>query len=573
MLRYGHPYADVPVEAIGVKFVDGKVVDYAVEVTDAQGSFYVWARNLDYAAELQHYTGSARGFNLRNYAIDFATLDEVGSTDDAHVRVELLTPAQFHFATSLGGVDFRPEMLSAGYNTVTGQLSYSVNQSGAISLGTAAEDYKSGISVMISFIGHIMEEYLVVSRAFAVRMAMQGGLKDFAAGIHYDVALDKYTPTQDRELAPMFEAIFAHAPAGYNAAQAYLKDWNEILWQIYPDYKPDGSRNQYGATVAVDQPFIMQMMLGAFENVHMDVDLATVMDALGINEELLKTLGPAGTLSEGSAKTDYFYLGAGRAATQTFSGAFGTDFYFVGKNFGQDYIHDFDTGEKDELRFSHLTAADITATRDGMDLILTVKNSTDFVRVTDQFLGELNPYFSNGKIGDTGVNSIVFANGAIWDRFRMAFEVANPRDTNDVYTGSGATDVLWGGKGNDALHGGLGGDIYVYARGDGQDVMGEDTGGGSFGPVKAGIDFIQFRGDITADDLYMTRAGRSDDLFIQLKDIQGNLTTDSILVVDQFGGMRLNFAAFGAVQLIWRGGFKEFRNSNDNAIVSRAVVA
>jgi hypothetical protein len=176
-----NPYADVPVEAIGVKFIDGKVVDYTVEVTDAQGSYYVWARNLDYAAELQFYYGSARDFNLRNYEVNFATLDEVGSTDDSHLRVELLTPGQFHFATSLGGVDFRPEMLSATYDNVTGQLHYSVNQTGNISLGTAAEDYKSGITVMIDFIGHIMEEYLVVSRAFAVRMAMQGGLKDFAA--------------------------------------------------------------------------------------------------------------------------------------------------------------------------------------------------------------------------------------------------------------------------------------------------------------------------------------------------------------------------------------------------------
>ena len=45
---------------------------------------------------------------------------------------------------------------------------------------------------MIDFIGHIMEEYLVVSRAFAMRMAMQGGLKVFAAGLKCDVTLDKY---------------------------------------------------------------------------------------------------------------------------------------------------------------------------------------------------------------------------------------------------------------------------------------------------------------------------------------------------------------------------------------------
>jgi hypothetical protein len=40
-----NPYADVPVEKIGVYFIDGKAVDYTVEVTDDRGSFYVWAGN------------------------------------------------------------------------------------------------------------------------------------------------------------------------------------------------------------------------------------------------------------------------------------------------------------------------------------------------------------------------------------------------------------------------------------------------------------------------------------------------------------------------------------------------
>ena len=64
---------------------------------------------------------------LRNHQVDLATLDEVNSTDDSTYRVELLTPAQFHFATSMGGIDFRPEMLTATYDNVTGQLAYSVN--------------------------------------------------------------------------------------------------------------------------------------------------------------------------------------------------------------------------------------------------------------------------------------------------------------------------------------------------------------------------------------------------------------------------------------------------------------
>ena len=124
-----NPLAGLSVEQIGVYFIDGAVKDYTVRVTDNDGSFYVWARNLDRALQLQAKTGAAYEFNLRNYEVNLATLDEVNSTDDSRFRVELLTPAQFHFATSLGGIDFRPEMLGATYDNVTGQLSYTDRKS------------------------------------------------------------------------------------------------------------------------------------------------------------------------------------------------------------------------------------------------------------------------------------------------------------------------------------------------------------------------------------------------------------------------------------------------------------
>ena len=108
------------------------------------------------------------------------------------------------------------------------------------------------------------------------------------------------------------------------------------------------------------------------------------------------------------------------------------------------------------------------------------------VRLTDQFLGEINPYTNKGKQFQSGVNQIVFSDGVIWDRFRMAMQVADPRDTSDVYAGSGSGDVLWGGKGNDVLTGGLGGDIYIFQRGDGQNVISE-RGGFSFGPCSVPV--------------------------------------------------------------------------------------
>ncbi|MGL5837807.1 MAG: calcium-binding protein, partial [Sphingorhabdus sp.] len=280
-----NPLADVAVQEIGVYFINGAVKDYTVRVTDSLGSFTVWARNLDRALQLQAKTGYAYEFDLRNYAVDLATLDEVNSTDDSTYRVELLTPAQFHFATSLGGIDFRKEMLTATYTNATGQLAYSVNgvRGADGSLRSAgrygpqvdadgqpvlvtysdgrteqARVYESDVKAMIGLLQPVMEQYIVTSRRFAVRMALQGGLKPFARGLAYDAASDTYKPTTDRQLAPMFEAIFEDAPAS-NANDAvldYLTDWNEILWQVYPDYAPTGAGNLLGAAAPIDQAFI-----------------------------------------------------------------------------------------------------------------------------------------------------------------------------------------------------------------------------------------------------------------------------------------------------------------------------
>ena len=112
----GHnPFAALTVDRMGVYFIDGRVVDYSVRVSDEDGSFDVWARNLDRALALQHKLGAAGEFNLRAYAIDFDTLDEVGSTEDSAYRVEILTAGQFHFATSAYGVDLgiRPKQKHA----------------------------------------------------------------------------------------------------------------------------------------------------------------------------------------------------------------------------------------------------------------------------------------------------------------------------------------------------------------------------------------------------------------------------------------------------------------------------
>ncbi len=545
-----NPYGFIEVEHIGINFIDGVVVDYTVEVTDRDGTFFVWARNLDRALELQDKQGTARNFNLRNFEIDFETLDEVGSTDDSQFRVELLTPAQLQFATSVGGVDFRPEILSATINDADGTIAYAVNDTGEASI--SAEEFDSGIDTVIDLLGVLMDQYLLASRSFAVRLALQGGLSDFARGLEYNGDLDKFQATEDnsRQLAPLFEAIFESAPAGYDPAYDYLTDWNELLAYIYTDFKLDSSVNLYGTTVQIDQPWILQMLLPAFENVGIDLDLLAAMNALGLDETRLIEHAPDATEVNGTNGIDFFYMSEGN---QTYDGGFGSDHYFVGKDIGTadlddgvNLILDQDDGDVDDLRFTDITSDQVTAIRDGQDLILEIAGRDDVIRINDQFLGELNPFLSNGTQLESGVSSIIFADGEIWDRFRMSFEVADPQDTNDAYVGSGSADVLWGGKGNDNLEGGWGGDIYIYERGDGQDVI-DDAGGFSFGAVQAGLDFLHFRGDISSEDLKLTRDGDSEDLLISLLDEDGNVTADTITIEKQFGGIALNFQAFSAI--------------------------
>ena len=112
-------FANLPVQNIGIDIVNGQVADYTVQVTDQDGHFYVWARNLDRALSLQAKQGTSLAFNLRNYEVDFVKLQQqVDSSDDSKYRIELLTPAQFSFALKLSSLAFQPQMLTENDNQI-----------------------------------------------------------------------------------------------------------------------------------------------------------------------------------------------------------------------------------------------------------------------------------------------------------------------------------------------------------------------------------------------------------------------------------------------------------------------
>jgi hypothetical protein len=389
----------------------------------------------------------------------------------------VLTAGQFNIASSAYGIAFQPEMMTAtvdAHNVVSYGVG-SFNGEANSSTATDAEgNYLSDITPAIELMGALYDNYITVSRGFAVRLALQGGLSEYAAGLEYDAATDQYRATTDRELAPMFEAIFAGAPDGADNAYDYLVGWNEILEVVYPDYHVDTTTNLLTGAMKLDESFVLQMAIPAFETIGIDCDLAAVMNALGCDETRL-VQGSDATVSGGSGD-DSVYVSD--SSDQVYQGGQGRDVHFVGKDFGHDIIDDVEPPIEgvwaDELRFTQARSTEVYATRDGQDLVLEIRDAAgaatgDVLRVRDQFLGDLmDPLFGVNAAPDTGVTDIVFADGVIWDAFQISVAVSHPLDSDDLVLGSESRDYLEGGKGSDVLRGGRDGDIYVFRADDGR---------------------------------------------------------------------------------------------------------
>ncbi len=104
---------------------------------------------------------------------------------------------------------------------------------------------------------------------------------------------------------------------------------------------------------------------------------------------------------------------------------------------------------------------------------------------------------------------------------------------SDDLEGGYGNDILTGGTGDDLLGGGSDNDTYIFNRGDGQDTI-FDSDSEGFSWFDAGADDkIVFGEGITQNDLVITKSVSDYDVLITLKDADGNLTQDSILITNQ----------------------------------------
>ncbi|MEZ5614543.1 MAG: calcium-binding protein [Rhodocyclaceae bacterium] len=200
---------------------------------------------------------------------------------------------------------------------------------------------------------------------------------------------------------------------------------------------------------------------------------------------------------------------AGGAGNDTLIGGLGSDVYWFGPGDGVDTIGSAEgAADVDVLHFgAGIAPSEVSAGMGWEGLRLAVGDDGDAVVLAEWFERV------EGRIG-----RVEFADGTVWDSAALealAARRAGSEDNDvlwgtsgdDVMTGAGGDDQLFGGAGSDVLaggpgydnlDGGAGDDVYLFGRGDGEEVIFDS------GP-EAGVDVLRFAAGIGPEDIVVMR--------------------------------------------------------------------
>ena len=248
---------------------------------------------------------------------------------------------------------------------------------------------------------------------------------------------------------------------------------------------------------------------------------ATTLHGLAGNDSLVG--GIANDLLYGDAGDDYLWGGVGNdtliggEGKDYLVGGEGDDVYVFNKGDGEDVIEE--ANGSDTIQFgAGIKPDDVIAKVVGgsnANLELSIKNTNDKITVYRHF-----GYFDYSNYGHEDapyqqIEKVTFADGTVWtledihdkahnmsgtesgdtyyasDQSAIIFRGLGGDDfitgsiANDLLYGDAGDDTLWGnagndtlygGTGNDRLEGGEGNDVYVFSKGDGEDVIEEANG-------------------------------------------------------------------------------------------------
>ncbi len=162
----------------------------------------------------------------------------------------------------------------------------------------------------------------------------------------------------------------------------------------------------------------------------------------------------------------------GQGGNDLLRGRGGNDTYVLASGFGQDTISDWGDASStsaDRVQFaSTILPANITVSRSGDDLILA--SGPDRLTVRDQFRS------TSSTSNPERVEWFDFTGGVSWSAAQIDARLLQGTAGVESISGYETADTLRGFLGNDTLDGRSGSDTYVYAAGDGADIINENTG-------------------------------------------------------------------------------------------------
>ncbi|NKL67436.1 calcium-binding protein [Rhizobium leguminosarum] len=196
---------------------------------------------------------------------------------------------------------------------------------------------------------------------------------------------------------------------------------------------------------------------------------------------------------DGSNGADTFEGGRGN---DLLNGLGGNDTYRYSRGDGADTVIEGSAGGTDDrLVFTNINSTEVSLTRNGTDLTITIPKTP-----TANDAGSV--LLRSALDGDQGgTETVLFADGVEWTKNDIRVKLLGAASTigNDTITGFSSGDDITGGLGNDTINGAGGNDVYHYTRGDGNDIITEGTGSGA-------ADTLLFSG-IVAGDVNWSRSG------------------------------------------------------------------
>lgn len=233
----------------------------------------------------------------------------------------------------------------------------------------------------------------------------------------------------------------------------------------------------------------------------------------------------------GTTDNDIFEGGSG---SDRFEGKEGTDVYIYRPGDGDDIVFDYRGIRDNRLAFGPgITTSDVVFSR-------VTSDSNDMKLAFRSIAGSVT--FDGQLWGDAGIEFIQFADGTVWDETEISRRYVSDQQTdgndtvwgtnlsdnavggsgNDTILAFNGNDRLVGGAGNDRLEGGQGTDVYVYAAGDGDDVIFDYTGSRD--------NVLELGEGLAATDTVFSRVtGDFNDVRLSFRSISGSIVLDSQL--------------------------------------------